>query len=166
MFSEKTLFSYLEMVILPKLKIDCSKEELKTAWANRGLGQQLMKVVRTTVNSRAQAIRTQTTANFGVYFRVKPKQGQELMEFYTAVRGKISQLCNPHDKAAWNKWETMIRRAYGVPAGHIEKSVNYLHCITVEQESFTLASLIWYYTGKRGLTIVSLILAFVFLIPV
>ena len=166
MFSDKTLLSYLGMSILPKLKIECTKNEIKNAWENRGLGHQLMKIVRSTVNSRAQAIRTQTTANFGQIFRVKPKQGEELIAFYQGVQDKLSQLCNPHDKVAWNKWECMMRRAYCVPLGHISKSVNYLHCITVEQEAFALASLTWYFTGKRGLTIVSLVLMVFIVIPV
>jgi hypothetical protein len=166
MFSDKTLLSYVGMSILPKLKVVCTKGELKNAWENQGLGQQLMKIVRSTVNSRAQAIRTQTTANFGQIFRVKPKQGEELIAFYQGVRDKLSQLCNPHDKVAWNKWECMMRRAYCVPLGHISKSVNYLHCITVEQEAFALASLTWYFTGKRGLTIVSLVLMVFIVIPV
>lgn len=160
MFSEKSLFAYVEKDVLPCLNVDCTKAEFKTAWLNRGLGQQLMKVVRSTVNSRAQAIRTQATANFGQIFRVKPKQGQQLMEFYSSVRDKISLFCNPHDKVAWNKWESMIRRAYCVPLGHVSTSVNYVHCITVEQEAFALASLTWYFTGKRCLTIVSVHLSF------
>ena len=136
MFSEKSLFAYVEKDVLPCLNVDCTKAEFKTAWLNRGLGQQLMKVVRSTVNSRAQAIRTQATANFGQIFRVKPKQGQQLMEFYSSVRDKISLFCNPHDKVAWNKWESMIRRAYCVPLAWARQHFGQLRPL--------------YYRGARG----------------
>ena len=153
MLTGKTLKALTEVDYLARMKIKFSKEDFKECWDTQGLGPVLVKVVRTTMNSRAQAIRTQVANSFGQRFRVKPK-GIELSSFYAVAQSHLENICNPHNQASWNQWETAMRRAYCIPLGHSSSSCNYLQCFTVEQEAFALCGLFWYFGGIRSLTLV------------